>query len=242
MVSHHLVGVAEVAELLGVSRQRVGQLARAHRDFPAPEAELAGGRIWSREAVLEWLARHPQRSPGRASAERAPFERLDDGGRRALIAAQAEAAAARHPVVGVEHLLVALAADPRCGAAEPLERAGLTARRARAALLRLVRPGAHPGPERRPLGDDVHRAVVVAGQAAGEGTIGGADLLSGLLEDPDGRGRKLLLAAGADPDRAVGVAHERSDPILSALREVAERLDEVRERLSALERAAADRS
>jgi len=50
---HHLVGVQEIAVMLGVSRQRVGQLA-ARDDFPAPEADLATGRIWSREKVVAW--------------------------------------------------------------------------------------------------------------------------------------------------------------------------------------------
>jgi predicted DNA-binding transcriptional regulator AlpA len=48
-----LVGAAEIAALLGVSRQRVDQLSR-HQDFPEPIAELASGRIWSRKAIEEW--------------------------------------------------------------------------------------------------------------------------------------------------------------------------------------------
>ncbi len=54
-VTHHLVGVAEIAAMLGVSRQRVDAIVRTHEDFPAPEAELSAGRIWSRAAVEEWL-------------------------------------------------------------------------------------------------------------------------------------------------------------------------------------------
>jgi predicted DNA-binding transcriptional regulator AlpA len=52
-MSNHLVGSAEIAEMLGVSRQYVDRLSRA-TSFPAPEAELASGRIWSREAVEAW--------------------------------------------------------------------------------------------------------------------------------------------------------------------------------------------
>lgn len=54
-----LVGVAEVAALLGVSRQRVSQLA-ASESFPAPEAQLAAGPVWLRAAVEQWA-----RSTGR---------------------------------------------------------------------------------------------------------------------------------------------------------------------------------
>jgi prophage regulatory protein len=48
-----LVGVAEIATLLGVSKQRVDQLAR-QPDFPDPEAIITAGRIWRREAIEAW--------------------------------------------------------------------------------------------------------------------------------------------------------------------------------------------
>lgn len=50
-VTHHLVGVAEVAVMLGVSRQRVDELARTSTGFPVPDAVLSAGRIWKREDV-----------------------------------------------------------------------------------------------------------------------------------------------------------------------------------------------
>jgi predicted DNA-binding transcriptional regulator AlpA len=52
---HHLVGTAEIAEMLGVSRQWVQQLTR-REDFPAPVAVLSAGWIWEREAIEVWLA------------------------------------------------------------------------------------------------------------------------------------------------------------------------------------------
>ena|SRR5687768_13462868 len=64
-VPDHLVGQAEIADLLGVTPQRVAQLARDYDDFPAPEVELAQGRVWSRQAIEEWMAKHPERRPGR---------------------------------------------------------------------------------------------------------------------------------------------------------------------------------
>lgn len=48
-----LMGVAEVAELLGVSRQRVHQLV-AQTGFPEPVAHLAAGLIWERDEVERW--------------------------------------------------------------------------------------------------------------------------------------------------------------------------------------------
>lgn len=49
-----LAGVTEVRKMLGVSRQRVHQIIREHPDFPEPVAELASGRIWLRQEVIEW--------------------------------------------------------------------------------------------------------------------------------------------------------------------------------------------
>ena len=65
VVTHHLVGVAEIAEMLGVTRQRVDRIAKTFDDFPAPEVELSAGRVWSREAIEAWIERHPDRRRGR---------------------------------------------------------------------------------------------------------------------------------------------------------------------------------
>lgn len=51
---HHLVGAAEVADMLGVSRQRVHQLA-VQLGFPEPVVTLAAGKIWERAAIEAWL-------------------------------------------------------------------------------------------------------------------------------------------------------------------------------------------
>lgn len=48
-----LVATAEIAEMLGVSRQRVLQLV-AQPGFPEPVADLIRGKIWLREDVVEW--------------------------------------------------------------------------------------------------------------------------------------------------------------------------------------------
>lgn len=54
---HHLVGSAEIGRMLGVNRQRVQQLVKRD-DFPAPEAELAMGKVWKREDVEAWARSH----------------------------------------------------------------------------------------------------------------------------------------------------------------------------------------
>jgi len=56
-------GAAEVAELFGVSRQRVHELRRK-RGFPAPAAELAAGPVWRVSTLQRFLAEW-ERKPGR---------------------------------------------------------------------------------------------------------------------------------------------------------------------------------
>lgn len=58
-----LLGVAELAEALGVSRQRVAELA-ATEDFPRPVARLRAGPVWQRAALGRFLAVW-ERRPGR---------------------------------------------------------------------------------------------------------------------------------------------------------------------------------
>jgi len=64
-----LVGVAELAELLGVSKQRVSELA-AKAKFPKPLAQLKGGPVWDRASIGNFLQTW-QRKPGRPSKKTA---------------------------------------------------------------------------------------------------------------------------------------------------------------------------
>ncbi len=57
------VGSREVAELLGVSRQRMSEL-RLKPGFPAPVAELAAGPVW-KESSLRLFLEGWERKPGR---------------------------------------------------------------------------------------------------------------------------------------------------------------------------------
>jgi predicted DNA-binding transcriptional regulator AlpA len=62
---NHLVGLTEIADLLGVSRQRAAQIVESYEDFPNPEVELASGRVWASEKVRAWTEAHPSRRSGR---------------------------------------------------------------------------------------------------------------------------------------------------------------------------------
>ena len=63
------MGPQEVAQLLGVTTQRVHQIVESYPDFPDPDAELAAGRIWKRAAIEAWIKKHPNRGPGRPRRE-----------------------------------------------------------------------------------------------------------------------------------------------------------------------------
>ncbi len=59
-----LVSVPEAAEILGVSPQRVHELAATNATFPGPVYELRTGKLWLRAAV-EAFSQRWERKPGR---------------------------------------------------------------------------------------------------------------------------------------------------------------------------------
>lgn len=54
MVDEDLMGTAEIADLLGVSRQRVFQLS-LHQDFPDPVVRLSAGTFWRGHEIRAWM-------------------------------------------------------------------------------------------------------------------------------------------------------------------------------------------
>lgn len=58
-----LVSVPEAAEILGVSPQRVRELAADNASFPEPMYELRTGKLWLRDAIDAFARR--VRKPGR---------------------------------------------------------------------------------------------------------------------------------------------------------------------------------
>ena len=59
---HHLVGLAEISKLLGVSRARADQVVR-QTGFPRPDSVITAGRIWRRDDVEAWVLRARPGSP-----------------------------------------------------------------------------------------------------------------------------------------------------------------------------------
>jgi predicted DNA-binding transcriptional regulator AlpA len=58
------VRLVEIAELLGVSKQRAHQIAEEN-GFPAPLVEDVRGRVWSRHEVQAWAKRWRREWPWR---------------------------------------------------------------------------------------------------------------------------------------------------------------------------------
>lgn len=70
-----IVGTAEIADRLGVSRQRVQQLI-ARADWPKPYVALAMGKVWKTEDIEAWIGEHRPNDPGPEEDERdAPLGR-----------------------------------------------------------------------------------------------------------------------------------------------------------------------
>lgn len=63
-----LASASDAAEILGVSRQRVHQLAASNTRFPAPVARVGTGPLWTVPAI-EHFARIWERRPGRPAAK-----------------------------------------------------------------------------------------------------------------------------------------------------------------------------
>ncbi|MGH3807602.1 MAG: hypothetical protein ACRDRU_13460 [Pseudonocardiaceae bacterium] len=72
-----LASAADAAEILGVSRQRVHQLAASNTRFPAPVARVGTGPLWTVPAI-EHFARVWDRRPGRL-AVRVGLRAADEG-------------------------------------------------------------------------------------------------------------------------------------------------------------------
>lgn len=50
-----IASMKEVAEMLGVTSQRVHQIIGERDDFPEPIAYLGVGRIWLTAEILQWM-------------------------------------------------------------------------------------------------------------------------------------------------------------------------------------------
>ena len=126
------------------------------------------------------------------------LERFTEPARAVVALAHEEARLMRHSHVGTEHLLVALA---RTGD-DVLALYGLTGERARADVVRAIGMGAEAGAGERPLTPAARDALDTTLHEAmrlGHDHVEPTHLLLGIVRQPDGVARRILLAAGATP-------------------------------------------
>jgi predicted DNA-binding transcriptional regulator AlpA len=69
----NLVGIAEIAQIAGVSRQVVNNWNVRDVSFPRPIAQLACGQIWDQEEILAWLMKQDRLDMERRSVM--PFKK-----------------------------------------------------------------------------------------------------------------------------------------------------------------------
>jgi chromosome partitioning protein len=55
MITDNIVGIAEIADLAGVTKQAVGNWRLRYDHFPRPIQDLQSGPVWDREKVSEWV-------------------------------------------------------------------------------------------------------------------------------------------------------------------------------------------
>lgn len=200
---HHLVGVAEVAEALGVSKQRIVQIAQTYSDFPDPEVELSSGRIWARSAIETWLATHPERKPGPKGGNIPMLENFTTEARRAYVRAQAEAAEWGHNYLGCEHLIIGLAGTEGI-ACRALKDEGVTPESAATQLGSIIGRGTGSDGKVKAFTPRLKRAAELAAEAArefGHNYVGTEHILIGILREGDNVGCRLLTDLGVDLDR-----------------------------------------
>lgn len=59
-IAVQLAGISEIAERLGVSRQRAQQLS-AREDFPKPITRLKSGPVWDQAEIEAWITKFRQK-------------------------------------------------------------------------------------------------------------------------------------------------------------------------------------
>jgi predicted DNA-binding transcriptional regulator AlpA len=64
MTQSQVLRLFEIAEILRMTKQRAHQIAE-EKGFPAPLAENARGRVWSRYEVQKWAKRWRPEKPWR---------------------------------------------------------------------------------------------------------------------------------------------------------------------------------
>jgi ATP-dependent Clp protease ATP-binding subunit ClpC len=188
------------------------------------------------------------------------FERFTDQARQVVVLAQEEARALGHGYIGTEHILLGLLSEREGIAAQALGSLEITLDAAREQVAEIIGPGTGPPPGHIPFTSRTKKVLELSlreAQRLGDSYIGTEHILLGLAREGDGVGVQVLERLGASKDRVLAQlpATVRTAPgeeirrvsmgrrtggrmpveRPGGLREVMSRLDEIAERLTAIE-------
>ncbi len=171
---------SQVGTALGVSKQAAQQRHSALRSF-------IGKFVDSVESISA-----------------AVFKRFTARARRTIVLAQEEARLLQHNYLGTEHLVLGLLAEGDGIGAQALQRAGITLESVRAGIEEFVGRG-EGAPKGHipftPRAKEVLKLALSEALELGHNYIGTEHILLGLLQEGEGLGVKVLVAAGAQPDQ-----------------------------------------
>ncbi|PZS12416.1 MAG: hypothetical protein DLM60_22330 [Pseudonocardiales bacterium] len=132
------------------------------------------------------------------------FKRFTARARRTIVLAQEEARLLQHNYLGTEHLVLGLLAEGDGIGAQALQRAGITLESVRAGIEEFVGRG-EGAPKGHipftPRAKEVLKLALSEALELGHNYIGTEHILLGLLQEGEGLGVKVLVAAGAQPDQ-----------------------------------------
>ena len=189
------------------------------------------------------------------------FERFTDQARRVVVLAQEEARALGHDYIGTEHILLGLLSDREGLAAQALGSLEISLDAAREQVVEIVGTGAGMPSGHIPFTPRTKKVLELSlreAQRLGDDHIGTEHILLGLTREGDGVGAQVLVRLGANLDRvqAQVLATVRTAPAEGlrrvsvgsmpgagmgpGSRAVLSRLDEIAERLTAIENLLAE--
>ena len=186
------------------------------------------------------------------------FERFTDQARRVVVQAQEEARTLGHNYIGTEHILLGLLSEPEGLAAQALGSLEINQDTVREQVLEIAGPGAGQEGGHIPFTPRTKKVLELSlreAQRLGDDHIGTEHILLGLVREGDGVGAQILERQGASLDRvqaqvlatvrtapaeelrrvSVGRMPGGGLPPSVPLRAVMSRLDEIAERLTAIE-------
>jgi len=191
------------------------------------------------------------------------FERFTDQARRVVVQAQEEARALGHNYIGTEHILLGLLSEREGLAAQALSSLGISLDTAREQVVETAGAGTGQQSGHIPFTPRTKKVLELSlreAQRLGDDHIGTEHILLGLVREGDSAGARILERQGASLDRvqaqvlatvrtapAEGIRRVSAGrvpgsgmPSVPGFRAMQNRLDEIAERLTAIENMLAE--